>query len=61
MAAVGAAPPRAAAALAVPATLQGNEFELTIGEAEANFTGRRSLATVVNRALPAPLRTVMAE
>jgi CopA family copper-resistance protein len=55
LAAVGAHPRRATAALAPPATLRGAEFELTIGEAEANFTGRASPATVVNGGLPAPL------
>jgi CopA family copper-resistance protein len=41
--------------LAPASPLEGNEFELTIAEAEANFTGRASLATVVNGTLPAPL------
>jgi CopA family copper-resistance protein len=55
--AVGAAGRRAAAAapLASPSALAGNEFDLVIGEAVANFTGRSSLASVVNGALPAPL------
>jgi CopA family copper-resistance protein len=49
-------PPRGAAAGLAPHTaLEGDEFELTIGEAEANFTGKSSLATVVNGTLPAPL------
>jgi CopA family copper-resistance protein len=55
VAAFGSPPRRATAALAPPATLAGNEFELTIGEAAANFTGKSSLATVVNGTLPAPL------
>jgi CopA family copper-resistance protein len=54
-AAFGSPPRRATAALAPPTTLAGNEFDLTIGEAAANFTGKSSLATVVNGALPAPL------
>ncbi len=40
--------------MAPPSTLAGNELELVIGEAAANFTGRASLATVVNGSLPAP-------
>ena len=45
----------AKAALAPPSTLRGNEFELVVGESAANFTGRASVATVVNGSLPAPL------
>ena len=55
VAAFGSPPRRATAALAPPTTLAGNEFDLTIGEAAANFTGKSSLATVVNGTLPAPL------
>jgi CopA family copper-resistance protein len=55
VAAFSGRPRRATAALAPPATLQGNDFELAIGEAAANFTGRSSVATVVNGTLPAPL------
>jgi CopA family copper-resistance protein len=54
MAAVGVRAQRAAA-LAPPRTLAGTELDLTIGEAAANFTGRPSIATVVNGSLPAPL------
>jgi CopA family copper-resistance protein len=53
LATVGARP--ATAALAPPSTLRGNEFELVVGEAAANFTGRESVVTVVNGSLPAPL------
>jgi CopA family copper-resistance protein len=38
-----------------PATLRGNRFELTIGEAAVNFTGRVRTATLVNGSLPAPV------
>jgi CopA family copper-resistance protein len=55
LAAFGGGPRRATAALAPPSTLRGTDFELVIGEAAANFTGRSSLATVVNGTLPAPL------
>ena len=55
VAAFGGGPRRATAALAPPSALAGNEFELVVGEAAANFTGRASLATVVNGSLPAPL------
>src|SRR5688572_17101513 len=55
VAAFGGGPRRATAALAAPSTLWGSEFELVIGETKANFTGRASLAIVVNGALPAPL------
>ena len=55
LAAVGDAARGATTALISPSTLRGNEFELVIGEAAANFTGRESLATVVNGSLPAPL------
>jgi CopA family copper-resistance protein len=53
LATVGVRP--ATAALAPPSTLRGDEFELVVGEAAANFTGRDSVATVVNGSLPAPL------
>jgi CopA family copper-resistance protein len=55
LAAVGGRARGATADLIPPSTLHGNEFELVIGEAAANFTGRASLATVVNGSLPAPL------
>jgi CopA family copper-resistance protein len=55
VAAVGGGPRPATAALAPASALEGNELDLTIGEARANFTGRASLATVVNGTLPAPL------
>jgi CopA family copper-resistance protein len=55
VAAFGSPPRGATAALAPPTTLAGNEFDLTIGEAAADFTGKSSLATVVNGTLPAPL------
>jgi CopA family copper-resistance protein len=34
--------------------LRGTEFDLTIGERAANFTGRPRIATVINGSLPAP-------
>ena len=55
LAAFGGGARRATAALAPPSALAGNELELVIGETEASFTGRASLATVVNGSLPAPL------
>ena len=55
LAAFGAPPRRATAALAPMSALEGNELELTVAEAAANFTGRPSLATVVNGTLPAPV------
>jgi CopA family copper-resistance protein len=55
VAAFGGGVRRATAALAPPSTLRGNEFELVVSETAANFTGRSSLATVVNGTLPAPL------
>jgi CopA family copper-resistance protein len=55
VAAFGFPPRRATAGLAPHTALEGDEFELIIGEAEANFTGKSSLATVVNGTLPAPL------
>ena len=55
LAAFGGGARRATAALAPPSTLAGAELDLVIGEAAANFTGRASLATVVNGSLPAPL------
>jgi len=53
--ALGAPTRRATAALAPMSALEGNDLELTIGEAAANFTGRLSRATVVNGTLPAPI------
>jgi len=46
----------AAAPLAhdTPQVLRGTEFDLTIGERAADFTGRPRIATVVNGSLPAP-------
>jgi CopA family copper-resistance protein len=38
-----------------PVTLQGPDFRLEVGEMPVNFTGRNSLATVVNGSLPAPI------
>ena len=55
LAAFGGGARRVTAALAPPSTLAGNEIELVIGETAASFTGRASLATVVNGSLPAPL------
>jgi FtsP/CotA-like multicopper oxidase with cupredoxin domain len=40
---------------ASPAVLEGPHFDLEIGSAVVNFTGRPRLATVVNGQLPAPL------
>jgi CopA family copper-resistance protein len=46
---------RAGAAVpAQPAMLRGTEFDLAVGEAALNLTGRASAATVVNGSLPAP-------
>jgi len=42
-------------AAAPPAILQGDRFDLTIGETPVNFTGRARIATTVNGSLPAPL------
>jgi len=38
-----------------PAVLRGKEFDLEIGTAAVNFTGRPRLATAVNGQVPAPL------
>ncbi|QOJ32299.1 MAG: copper resistance system multicopper oxidase [Gammaproteobacteria bacterium] len=38
-----------------PGVLSGTEFDLDIAPAAVNFTGRRSIATVINGLLPAPL------
>ena len=48
----GRADPGAGASLAV---LSGTDFDLSIAPAAVNFTGRRSIATVINGQLPAPL------
>lgn len=37
-----------------PQTLRGTEFDLTIGETPANFTGAPRMATTINGTLPAP-------
>ncbi|HEX7028716.1 MAG TPA: copper resistance system multicopper oxidase [Gammaproteobacteria bacterium] len=42
-------------AAAHPAVLRGNRFDLSIGEAAVNFTGRQRTATVINGTLPAPV------
>src|SRR5690606_23322793 len=39
----------------LPGVLSGTEFDLGIGPAAVNFTGRRRIATVINGQLPAPL------
>jgi len=44
-----------AQAAAPPAILQGDRFDLTVGETPVNFTGRARIATTVNGSLPAPL------
>lgn len=58
LAAIGAAP-RSLLAAAMqhqgPASLQGNHFDLSIGEQTVNFTGVARKATTVNGALPAPI------
>ena len=38
-----------------PNVLTGGEFDLSIGESPANFTGRERVATTVNGSIPAPL------
>ncbi len=38
-----------------PGILQGNEFDLHIGQQTVNFTGRSRPATTVNNSLPAPI------
>ena len=38
-----------------PNVLTGGEFDLSIGESPANFTGRERVATTVNGLIPAPL------
>ncbi|MHB1935448.1 MAG: copper resistance system multicopper oxidase [Acidobacteriaceae bacterium] len=37
-----------------PPTLSGKHFELTIDSLSVNFTGRRSVATAINRSVPGP-------
>src|SRR5688500_17945970 len=39
----------------IPNVLSGTEFDLTIGEAPANFTGQVRPAIMVNGSIPAPL------
>ncbi len=46
---------RATGAAGVPAVLSGTEFDLSIGEVAANFTGRTRPAIAVNGSIPAPL------
>ena len=41
-------------AAGLPPVLTGTDFQLTIGEAAVNFTGRDRLAVTVNGSLPAP-------
>jgi CopA family copper-resistance protein len=48
-------PLRAVAANGAAAGLRGNEFDLSVGEAAANHTGRASVATVLNGSLPGPI------
>ena len=55
VAAVGGAARAATAPLTPPSTLRGDDFDLVVSHAAANFTGRASAATVVNGSLPAPL------
>ncbi len=55
LAALGNGARGAGAQLSTPSTLQGNDFDLVVGEAAASFTGRVSRVTVVNGSLPAPL------
>lgn len=38
-----------------PKTLQGSEFDLSIGQQAVNITGQNSVATTVNGSLPAPI------
>lgn len=38
-----------------PATLTGEDFELTIDSLPVNFTGRHSVATAVNGSVPGPI------
>lgn len=42
-------------AVRAPAELAGREFDLDVGYAHVNYTGRETLATVVNGQLPGPL------
>ena len=56
LAAAGASPlRRAAAASAEVAVLRGTDFDLAVGEAAVNLTGRDGIGTVVNGSLPAPI------
>lgn len=48
-------PLRRALAATGPATLTGNNFDLTIGTMPFNVTGRTRTATVVNNSVPAPI------
>lgn len=42
-------------ATGTPAVLRGTEFDLTIAETPANFTGRPRMATTINGAIPGPV------
>ena len=58
MGALTLAPWRSRSALAAPArepVLSGNEFQLEIGTASINVTGRHATATAVNGSVPAPI------
>jgi CopA family copper-resistance protein len=46
---------RAASANLATTELRGSEFDLSVGEAAVNLTGRASVATVLNGTLPAPV------
>lgn len=48
------AAPAGRAAAAAPATLQGTEFDLTIGETPVDFSGRTRMGTSVNGGVPGP-------
>ena len=52
---IGAWPLRASPGAMRQAVLSGTQFDLSIGETPANFTGRTRTAITVNGSLPAPL------
>jgi len=52
---LGAAIPGIPPAVTTPAVLSGTEFDLRIGAAAVNFTGRTRRAILVNGSLPAPV------
>jgi len=54
IAGAGSLPRNALAATSTP-LLTGTRFDLEIGAAPVNITGRRATATVVNNTLPAPI------